>query len=304
MKTELTDSADRTLITDMDFKKTSVKIGYGILIIIMILLACMVLYPIVWLTLGSFKSLKELYTFPPTFIPKEWKWGNYANAWTSFKFALYIKNTLVILMGNLLFSIIPAALSGYALAKLNPRGKKIIFYLILASVMIPGQVYMIPLYLNLKDLPIFHLNLFDSYWGLWLPHIGNAFYVYLFYSFFLSVPTELLEAARIDGAKEVGIFVKVVVPICKPVFVVTAIFTVTSTWNEFFWPMLLLTDMNKFPIMTAIYAMLRISNASGGANEYNSMFAGLVIGLLPALALFAIFQKQIMRGYTMSGIKG
>ncbi|MFD2117987.1 carbohydrate ABC transporter permease [Paenibacillus yanchengensis] len=304
MKLGNTGSIDRTIITDMDFKKKRVKVGYYTLFLFMILVVATTIYPIIWLVLGSFKSLTEFYSFPPTFFPQEWVWKNYSNAWNSFHFSRYILNTMTILAGNLIAAIIPSALCGYSLAKLRPRGQKTMFYVILAAVMIPSQLYMVPLYLNLRELPLLHWNLFDSYWAFWLPSMANPFFIYIFYSFFISIPDDLLEAARIDGAREFPIFIRIVVPICQPVFVVAAIFTMTGTWNEFFWPMLVLTDMDKFPIMTAVNTMLRTTNASGGGADYNSIFSGLVIGLVPAVILFFIFQKQILRGYTMSGIKG
>lgn len=295
------DLAIRGIISESEYKQRKVKFLYGAMVVLLVVGVIVSIYPLIWLILSSFKDKSEVFQIPLTLFPKKFKFESYIDAWNKLDFLIYIKNTGIIMLGNVLVSIFIPSLAGYSLAKLNPRGGKILFYLFLISLMTPLQVYMVPLFMNLRDLPIFHFNLLDTYWALWLPAGANAFALFLYKGFFEGLPTEIIEAANCEGASQWKIFTKIVIPLSIPVFVVMIIFTIRDTWNSFFWPYIVLGKTEMQPIMVAL--VRNFLSLSYQPVVITTVLASLVISCILPVILFAFFQKYIMQGVNLSGLK-
>ena len=188
---------------------------------------------------------------------------------------------------------------GYSLSKLHVKGGAIVFSIVLATYMIPTTVCMAPVYKNIASFPVLGINLLNTNWPMWLMAGANAYFVILYKSFFDSLPSSLLEAAKLDGCGDFGTFIHVVAPLSKPIIATTAIMSFSGAWGDFFWPYMVLKDVDVQTIMVKIYAMQ--GNTSIGIN---TLLLAITFSIIPPAIIFIIFQKKIMNGYTMSGIKG
>ncbi|MGE5598702.1 MAG: carbohydrate ABC transporter permease [Bacteroidota bacterium] len=256
-------------------------------------------FPLLWMMLSVLKSSREIFDIPPSLLPATWQWGNYLEAWRKLRFLLYFKNTAVIAAGTWVFAITVPALAAYSLSKLKPAGGRVAIGMFLATLMVPGMAYLIPQFLNLKHLPIVGLNLLDTYWALWLPAAVSAFNIFILKNSFDTVPLELVEAARIDGATEIHIFFRLMLPLSKPTIAVLTIFVINGVWNDFFMPFVILSTQEKLPIMVALYYFGTRSTV-----EMNIFLGGLAIAVIPPIVLFLVFQRHIIRGITLTGLKG
>ncbi|MCX7919789.1 MAG: carbohydrate ABC transporter permease [bacterium] len=289
----------RTLISEADYKKPSVKLGYWLLFIFLFILSITAVFPLLWGWLSGFKTDAELLAVPPNFLPKSWRFDNYIEAWNQIKFIHYFHNTLLLALGCWLTSLMISSLAAYSLSKLDPPAGKYILLLFLSTLMVPFTSILIPLYITVKDIPIFHINLLDTYWSIILPAGVNAFFIFLLKGFFDSLPNDLIAAARIDGASEFRIFVQLVLPLSKPVLAVLTIFSFMGTWNSFLWPLMVLSTPEKFPIMVKLYDFQLTSSV-----PWRVILSSLFIASTPPILLFMFFQKHIMRGITLTGLKG
>ena len=320
-----TDAKGRTLISESEWKSPLTRFGYGVLLGLLVVGTLTALLPFLWLFVGGLKTPQELATTAVALLPEgtplEWQWGNYWTALTTFNILRYFANTFILIFGVWVFQISSTSLAGYALAKLRVPYPRLLLVLFLATLMVPMETIMIPLYLTIKDPPLLKgllrllfgpegLNtvgflrdfmqrgLLDSYWGIILPSSVSAFNIFLFRGFFQSIPNDLIEAARIDGHSELGIFARVVVPLSMPVFAVVTIFSGLATWNSFIWPYLVLDTQSNFPIMVRLYFLFENPETT-----YNILLATLFLCSLPPIVLFFFFQKQIVRGITLTGLK-
>lgn len=289
----------RTVISPLDLRKNRVKVLYWAMFLLLSVLVFTTIFPLFWMLTGALKNSSEIFKMPPTLFPKEWLWGNFKDAFYSLNFGHYFINTIYIVLGSLAIQITVSSMAGYSISKLKPAYARVIFILFLGTLMVPHQAYMVPQYLNLKNVPLLNINILDTYWALWLPAAANAFNIFLFKSFFDSIKTELLEAARIDGASEIKIFTKIIIPLSKPVFGVVTIFSFTGIWNSFIWPKIVISTHTKQPIMVALYDFANKSTIS-----WNIVLGAMFIACLPPLIAFMIFQKQILKGINMTGLKG
>ena len=280
------------IISEIDYKQPSGKALYWILFAVMIVIAFVAMAPPVWVMLSSVKDIKEFYQIPPTLLPHSFDFSKIAEAWQTLDFARYYFNTLIVTAGSIVVRIIFNGLAGYAMSKLKPKGWKIIFGLTLGSMMIPAQVSMIPVYLN-----IVNMKMLNSFLPLILMAGFNAFSAIIFKSFFDGIPSTLVEAAQIDGCSAIGIFFKIMVPLSKPVIATIAIMAFTSAWGDFLMPLLVLKDTKLQTIMLAVYTL-------NGELPQDQVMVILTFAIIPPAIIFIIFQKNIMHGVTMSGIKG
>ncbi|WP_053983856.1 carbohydrate ABC transporter permease [Niameybacter massiliensis] len=287
------------VIVFTDFKKPKIKMFYYILLGIMIVIALLCLIPPLWIMTSSVKDIKEFFQIPPTFIPKTFQPEKLVETWKKLSFMKYYVNTIFVAMGSVGFSIIFNGLAGYVLSRLKPKGSHILFQIMMWTMMLPASVGMIPLFKNIIDVPVLHINLTDSYWPLWLMAGANAFYVIIFKSFFDSIPKDYIEAARLDGCSDLGIFARIILPLSKPVMTVVTIFTINSVWSDFLWPYITLKDPNKYTVMVKIFTM----NGQAGYPADMRMIA-VTFAIIPPAILFIIFQKKIMSGFNLGGIKG
>lgn len=250
--------------------------------------------PFIWMALSSFKTESEIRANPPTWLPENPTFGNYGVLFDRLDFPTYFANSAIVAVlttvGNLLF----CSAAGYALAKLSFPGKRALFLVVVGTIMVPSIVTMVPLFVLSSN-----LGLVNSLAGLILPFLAQAFGVFLMRQFILSIPNDLLEAARIDGAGESRIFWQVVLPLCKPALATLGILTFLASWNNFLWPLVAATTEDKYtlPVALALYAI--------GQNQtrYDLLLAGSVLVVLPVLIVFVVLQRHFVRGIATTGLK-
>jgi multiple sugar transport system permease protein len=248
--------------------------------------------PFIWMISSSFKPESEVLVIPPSFIPENPTFENYINLFQSMNFGIYFRNTLIIVMLSFV-GLFLNAMAGYGFAKYDFKGKQKLFYLVLATMMIPGQVTMIPVYLLLNE-----MGLTNTMTGIVLPGLAAAFSIFLFRQFMSTIPTDLIEAARLDGAGEMYIFFKLIVPVAKPIFAVQGILTFIGAWNSFLWPLIIANDESLYTLSVG----LSLLKGQYG-NNFALQMAGATIMVVPIMIVFSIFQKYIVEGFTTSGIK-
>ncbi|MDT9027131.1 carbohydrate ABC transporter permease [Rossellomorea yichunensis] len=260
--------------------------------LLMILGGVLVSIPFIWMISSSFKPESEVLQIPPTLFPENPTMENYLNLFESMNFGVYLRNTLVIVLFSFL-GLFFNAMAGYGFAKFHFKGKEKIFYIVLATMMIPAQVTMIPVYLILNE-----MGLTNTMAGIILPGLAAAFSIFLFRQFMTTIPTDLLEAARLDGAGEFYIFFKLIVPIAKPIFAVQGILTFIGAWNSFLWPLIIANDESLYTLSVGLSLL-----QGQYANNFGLQMAGAAFMVVPIIIIFSFFQKYIVEGFTMSGIK-
>lgn len=253
--------------------------------------------PLYWMVTGGLKATQEVVQSPPTAFPSSVHTENYSQAWTVMDLSRLLFNTLYYAFGALAFQLVLDVAAAYSLSKLRPVFGKVILGMMLATLMIPATVLVVPQYLTVLDVPIFERNLLNSPWAIWLPSVTNAFNIFLLKRFFDSIPGELLDAAAIDGASALRTLRSIVLPISRPILGVVSIFAVVGVWKDFLWPMLTLPDPAKQTLNVGIYSL------SNGV-PLNVLIAALTIASVPTLLIFLLFQRNIMSGLTAGGLKG
>lgn len=254
--------------------------------------ALTVAFPFIWMVLAAFKPLSESSAYPPKLFPQHWNTQWFMELFTSMDFGVYLKNTLIVVAISMI-GLFLMAMAGYGFAKYDFRGRKVLFFMVLATMMIPAQVSMIPTYLILSE-----LHLTNTLIGIALPTLVGGYNIFLFRQFMTTIPTSILEAARIDGAGELRIFLQIVLPMCRPILSVQVILTFISGWNSFLWPLIIANDSEYYTLSVGI-ALL---NQQTYVNPSLQMAASTFM-VAPVVLVFVIFQKFIVQGFTMSGLK-
>lgn len=291
-------SRQRTLISPAQLGRRRGKVFYWVVFaLVMVLFTVVFLGPLYWMVTGGLKTTQEVVQSPPTAFPSSIHTENYKQAWTVMDLSRLLFNTLYYAFGALAFQLIFDVAAAYSLSKLRPVFGKVILGMMLATLMIPATVLVVPQYLTVLDVPVFQRNLVNSPWAIWLPSVTNAFNIFLLKRFFDSIPGELLDAAAMDGASPLRTLRSIVLPISRPILGVVSIFAVVGVWKDFLWPMLTLPDPNKQTLNVGIYSL------ASGVPE-NVLIAALTIASIPTLLIFLIFQRNIMSGLTAGGLKG
>ncbi len=266
----------------------------GLIHVVVVLAALSVLVPLVWIVLTSLKTLPETYAWPPKWLPAVPQWKNYITIMKRAPFARYYRNSVLVAVlatsGNVLFS----SLAGYALAKFDFRGRKFLYMLVLATMMIPTQVTIVPSYVVLRA-----LKLTNTLQGLVLPMLTTGFSIFLMRQFCLSIPSDLMDSGRVDGASEFQIYRRIVLPELRPALASVAIFSFMAAWNDFMWP-LIVVDSPKLRTIPLGLAMLKSDQIA----QWHLRMTGTVYSSIPVLIVFAIMQRQFIQGITLTGIKG
>jgi multiple sugar transport system permease protein len=271
---------------------------YRVLVVLTVVLFTVVFTgPLYWMVTGGLKSGPEVAQIPPTLYPTHPQPGNYAEAWTALTMGRLLFNTAWYAVGALAFQLVFGVAAAYAFSKLRPVFGKAILGLMLATLMIPATVLVIPQYVTVIDLPVVHWRMLDSPWAIWLPAVANAFNIFLLKRFFDSIPGDLMAAAAIDGAGSLRTLLWIVLPMSRPILGVVSIFSVTAVWKDFLWPLLVEPSPQNRTVNVGIYAF------STGLTQ-NVVIAGAVIAAVPTVVFFLIFQKNIMAGLTTGGLKG
>ncbi|GIP01124.1 carbohydrate ABC transporter permease [Paenibacillus sp. FSL W8-0187] len=266
-----------------------------VLHIVLIIGACMMALPFVWMVLSSLKDLSQVFVVPPKWIPDPFIWSNYKDSLTALPFGRAYFNSFYINMIVVVSQLITCSMAAYAFAKITFPFREPLFILFLATMMVPGQVTIIPLYLIMKN-----IGWLDTHLAIIVPSaLLNAFGVFLLRQFFRGIPKEMEEAAIVDGANRWTIYTRIMLPLIKPALSALGIFTFLGMWNNFFNPLIFLSSTDKFtvPMMLNLYRGMY-------STDWTLMMAGASIALIPVLIVYIIGQKYIIEGVTLSGIKG
>jgi alpha-1,4-digalacturonate transport system permease protein len=255
--------------------------------------ALAVLAPIVWAVLSSFKTPTELAQRPPTLLPQDPTGANYVEALTAFDFGRYFLNSALVTVLATLLTLAVNAMAAYALAKYNFRGRDTLFLVTLATIMIPLQVIFLPVYQVVTS-----LGLVNTLWGMIIPAAATPTGVFLLRQYMLTLPDDLIEAARIDGAGEFRIFLRIILPLCRPALAVVAIFSVIWRWNDFLWPLIIAQDESVY---TLPVALARFSGQL--VVPFHLVLAMSVLSIVPVIVLFLLLQRQIIAGIAQTGFK-
>jgi multiple sugar transport system permease protein len=266
------------------------------------------LLPFVWMISTSLKPADQLFTVPPTWIPRELSWDTYARAMGAGNFGRYALNSLVMAAAQTVSNVTLAGLAGYAFARLRFPGRGQLFVLVLATLMVPYQVTIIPLFVIVRHVPLFGGNdllgqggvgWMNSYWGLIVPGAVSAFGIFLLRQFFQTLPAELEDAARIDGAGELRIFAQIMLPLATPAVATLAIFSFQSGWNAFLWPLLVTStdDMRTIQVGLTVFVQQY-------STQWGQLMAATVVATVPIIAVFAAGQRLLVRGIAFTGLKG
>ncbi|NGP45937.1 carbohydrate ABC transporter permease [Bacillaceae bacterium SIJ1] len=250
--------------------------------------------PFLWMISTSFKSFAESMQVPPTIFPNEFQLDNYARVFQQFDFLQYFMNTLIVTVGRTVGQLILCSMAAYAFARLYFPFKNVIFVAILSVLMVPSQIVMIPTFVIMRE-----FGWIDTFAALIVPGIFSAFGVFLLRQFFMAIPRELDEAAKIDGCSYPGIFWRIILPLSRPALVALAIFTVLASWNDFLWP-LIVTSSDSMRVLS-----IGIANFQGQyATEYPLLMAGALLATLPMILIFVFLQRYFIAGIALSGLKG
>ncbi|MCL2232154.1 MAG: carbohydrate ABC transporter permease [Treponema sp.] len=279
--------------TNLITKKTGAS-GITLLGILLIFLSFVFLFPIFWVIASSFKPAGELFAWPPTLFGHNPTFDNYIGAFAAGNFPVYFRNTIFVSVTATFLTVAINVMGGYAFAKYTFRFQKVLFAGVLATLMVPLEVIMIPIFRV-----IVATNLFNNLWGIIIPAAASPTAIFLVRQYYKGISDEFIEAARIDGASEIGIFLLVMLPMAKPVIAVLCIISFMWRWNDYLWPLLVIFSRNRFTIQLAL------GNYSGEfAVDWNSLLAMSSISMIPVIIIFILLQKHIIGGITAGGIKG
>ena len=258
------------------------------------LLAAIFLIPVLWVICSSFKAPGELFSWPPSLFGRQPSLNNYMLAMEKGDFGRYFANTIFVSVMATVFTICLNVMAGYVFAKYKFAGDSFLFAMVLATLMVPLEVIMIPVFKVIVS-----THLYNRLWGLIVPAMSSPTAVFLARQYYIGIPDDYMEAARIDGASEFGIFTRIMLPLAKPVVSVLFIFSFMWRWNDYLWPKLVINSKAKYTIQLAL------ANYSGEYSvDWNSLLAMSVISMIPVLLVFIILQDQIMGGLTAGGVKG
>jgi multiple sugar transport system permease protein len=262
--------------------------------VVMYALALLTVAPFAWMVLTSFKPLGEILTAPPTWWPEDFTFSNYQDAFSAAPFGRFYANSLFVAVAVTVGQLITCSLAAYAFARMQFKGRDILFYLFLGTMMVPAHVTMIPSFMILH-----WLGWIDTYAALIVPGLASAFGTFLLRQFFLTIPKELEEAAFIDGCSRFGVLWRIILPLSKPALATLAIFTFMAVFNDFIWALIVLNTQEMYTVQLGL-AIFRDRYSV----EWGSLMAGSVVATLPILVVFFFAQKYFIQGITLSGLKG
>lgn len=268
---------------------------------VLIIISLLSVFPFIWLTSTSFKGINEdIFAYPPQIIPQDFTFINYIDVWQKVNFIGYFVNSMIVAALTVLLNLILSSLAAYPLAKMSFKGKKFVFFSILATIMIPFQAIMLPVYIiTLKLRLIDSVNNVMGYIGLVMPFAVSAFGIFLMRQAFLKVPKEVEEAAIVDGCNVFQMFCRVVLPMVKPTLAVLAVFTFIGSWGEFLWPSILLTKDSMYTLPVGINNLQGMFSAN-----WRFIAAGSIIATIPIIIFFLFMQRYFISGENDGAVKG
>ncbi len=269
--------------------------GHAVVYALMTFLALLFMLPIFWMASTSLKLPQEIFAWPPEWIPSSPQWGNYAEAFGKYPLARYMLNSAILVVANIIGGLISVPIIAYGFARFEFPFKHVLFLLMLSTMMVPGHIKLIPLFWLYQK-----LGLIDTYWPLILPSFfGNPFFIFLMTQFIRTIPRELDDAARIDGAGAWGILFRIIIPLCRPALTVVVVFTFVWVWNDFLEPIIFLRDWDSYPISVGLaFFQGRYSV------EWHLFMGATLVSILPILVLYFFAQRHLIGGLASIGIKG
>ena len=261
--------------------------------VILSMMLIVVVFPFLWMVVSSFKYEQDIITYPPTVFASSYTLMQYEKVFSAIPLWMYIRNTVIFAFGVTITSVLFDSMAGYAFARIQFKGRKLLFNIVLLTMMIPFQITMIPLFIQ-----IFKLGMLNTFAGLIIPRMTSAFGIFMMRSFFVGLPKDLEEAARIDGVNELGILFRIMMPLCKTAMLSLAVFTLMGNWNDLLYPLMLTTttEIRTLPSGLAMFVGERVT-------QYGPSIAGSVISMLPLLLMYCFAQKYFITGIAMSGMK-
>lgn len=305
--------ADATLTTPARATRSAgratprITVGKLLLYIVLSIGAILMIAPFVWMLLSALKSNAEVSTF--SWLPKHFLWSNFVEAMQTAPFLKYFRNSLIIAVGETAFTLVVCTMAGYALAKLPIRGSKGLLNYFIVLLMVPFQLILVPLFLVVKSIPLAGGNdllgqggngWLDSWWGLIIPLGAAPMFTFLARQFYVSLPSELGDAARMDGVGEFGIFLRIMTPLIKPALLTIVVFQVEAAWNGFLWPLMITHSDDLRPIQLGLATFSQVQ----GDVQWPYLLAGTSLAAVPMIVLFIFAQKRFVAGLANFGLKG
>jgi multiple sugar transport system permease protein len=270
-------------------------IKYIVIYALLIGLSVMFLLPFLWMISTSLKKSQDVFTYPPSFFPNSFEWQNYIVGWKTLPFTTFLKNSLIVTIANVIGNLISCSLVAYGFARLRARGRGLLFLLLLATIMIPREVTIVPRFLLFKQ-----INLVNTLWPLILPAwFGYPFFIFLLRQFFMSIPQELDEAARMDGASSLRILTSIILPLSQPALATVAVFAFIGNWTNVLDPLIYIRSQDLYTLALGL-------NLFRGVNliQFNLLMAVSIITLVPVLLVFFLAQRLFVQGVTLTGMGG
>ncbi|NDL57146.1 carbohydrate ABC transporter permease [Phytoactinopolyspora mesophila] len=256
-------------------------------------IAVLMAFPLLWFLLSSFKPGGELFSYPLSFIPREWTLGGYEAAFERVDFMRYLGNTFIVASVSTIITVVLCASTGYALAKYKNPWLSVLGLCVLSMTMLPGEVILNPMFMVVRD-----LGMYNSLLGVIMPSILTPTGVFMFRQFYLTVPDELIDAARIDGASEYGIFLRIMVPLARPIMLTLAIVSFQWRWNDYILPLIILGDPDKFTLQIALRSLVGAENIN-----WSVLLSASVLSMIPLVALYLVFQRYVTSSNINAGLK-
>ena len=295
------ESWNRGIFTGLELRTPSGRWLYLLFILILGCLAVTVLFPFLFSFTSGLKTSTEIYKGGLQILPNNAQWANYSDVWGRFNFPKLFLNSFVVVIGGLAFQLTVTTFAAYSLAQLKPIGGRVIMWGFMVTLMIPSIAYIVPLYTTIVNVPILNVSLTDNYLGLWLPYAVNAFGIFIMKTFFESIPSDLYDAAKVDGASPFRVFWSITLPLSRSILVVLVIVGFLALWKDYLLPLLVLQNPEMQPITVRLYTMLTLRQIP---SPLNIQMAASFLGLTPPLLLAIILQRHLQRGLSAGAVKG
>jgi multiple sugar transport system permease protein len=266
----------------------------AVMYVLITVIALAVLVPFVWMVSSSLKNNNEVFTVPTQWIPREFQWHNYVDIWSRIPMTTYLRNSLFLSLVITFLQVLTGSFAAYGFSKVRWRGRDALFVAYIATIAVPWQAYMVPQYVMLQK-----AGLVNTFWSLILMQAFGAFGVFLLRQYYLTIPDELCEAARIDGLSEYGIYRRIILPLSKPALASLALLTFVATWNDYMGPFIYLTSNELWTVQLGLKSFVGLFDG-----DYAMIMTGSVISVVPILVIFLVGQKYFIQGIATSGLKG
>jgi len=284
-------SSNRGIMSDVEWRSPGGRLLVVIFLIVLVSVSIAFLFPFVFAFTAGLKTSSTITDPGLHLFPKIPQWNNYVEAWKRFDMIGMFKNTFYVAAGVVVGRLLVSSLAAYSISRLKPVGKRVILILVMVTLAIPMMAYLIPLYITLTNLPIIHISLVNTYWGLWLPYAGSAFYILVLKNTFDQIPSDIYDAAAMDGASSLRMFTAITLPLSTPILIVMGLLTFVSSWGDFLLPKLILLEPSLQTVSVRLVSLDRIF-------ALNLKMAGAFIALLPPLIAVLLFQRYMKSGLT------